>query len=153
MRSARSSKPRLPFVLITTSLLLLEIFIALCLKRHAFIRGSIGDVLATALVYFLVQTLLNGSPRGVAFSVFLFACVIEMLQYFNVPELVGLPSGHLLSIVMGRTFSPWDILMYGIGCLAALVVHRALLWHAPEQAVLRTGHDPHAGGKVRYNTE
>lgn len=107
-------------------LLLTEVFIAKYCSTVSWIRGSLGDVLVVALIYFSVQTILFIRPSILAVSVFAFAVGVECLQYFHIADALGLPPGHLARIIIGSTFSGWDILMYAAGCMLSWMVHRGM---------------------------
>lgn len=66
----------------------IEVFIALYI-RDSFIRPYMGDALVVVLVYSFVRIFIpTGVPR-LPFYVFLFACFVEVLQYFQLVETLG----------------------------------------------------------------
>jgi Protein of unknown function (DUF2809) len=103
----------------TVLLLVTEICIAVFM-REQFIRPFIGDVLVVILIYCLIKTFWNIRVRVASFSVFAFACTIEVLQYFNLVGLLGLQKYQLLVIILGSTFDWNDILAYAIGTAVIL---------------------------------
>lgn len=50
------------------------------------------------------------------FYVFLFACFVEVLQYFQLVETLGI-TNRALRIILGSTFDWKDIACYGAGCI------------------------------------
>ena len=100
----------------TTILFLIELFIALFV-HDAIIRPYIGDVLVTMLVYCFIRTILPVGIRLLPLYVFIFACVVEFLQYLHFIEIVGLSGNPIARTVIGTSFSWVDILCYGAGCL------------------------------------
>ena len=52
--------------------------------------------------------------------VFLFAVGIEILQYFQLVQLLGLEGNKILRILLGSVFDVMDILCYAIGCVALM---------------------------------
>lgn len=108
-------------------LFLTEVFIAKYCSKVPWIRGSLGDVLVVALIYFSVQTICFIRPTLLAVSVFTFALGVECLQYLHVADALGLPPGHPARIIVGSTFSGWDILMYAVGSFLSWMGHRAMI--------------------------
>jgi len=75
--------------------------------RH-FIRGYLIDILLPMNLYLLLQISLrknipvnNARITGALFT-FAFGTIVEILQFYEIEFL-------------GRTYDPWDILMYAIG--------------------------------------
>jgi hypothetical protein len=66
-------------------------------------------------------------PWPLAVGVFLFACLVEGLQYFHPVDRLGLRHGSVLAIVMGNSFSWADILMYFLGCLTSSLLDTKLI--------------------------
>jgi hypothetical protein len=97
--------------------------IALGLAVHRWMPGSLGDFTADAayavLIYLLVAAI---APRLNALTVFLFAVVfcfaIELAQLSDIPLRLA-EAVPLVSLVLGTTFVPRDLVAYVIG--AALV--------------------------------
>ena len=114
--------PRVFYLLITGLILGVEILIA----RFAtgFVRGSMGDILVIALLYFLFRSSGKGRPFVTALCATALGFVIEGLQYLQLVAYFGLPKGSVLAIVLGSTFSAADLAMYLIGGLVAYGVDR-----------------------------
>lgn len=112
-------KPRTKYILITISLFIIELLIATVFSGIEFLRSYIGDLLVVILLYFGVKIFWEGKPLTLAVLVFGFAGVVEVLQFFQPADALGLQPGSLLSILIGTRFSWMDILMYGLGCAAA----------------------------------
>jgi hypothetical protein len=81
------------------------------------VRPYIGDVLVTMLVYYFVRTIFPFRYHWMPFYVFIFACIIEFLQYLRIIEFLGLAENPVARTVIGTSFSWIDILCYGAGCL------------------------------------
>ena len=111
------------YFFIALIVLAIEIFIARFMHDRI-VRPFIGDVLVVVLLYALLKTVCALPARTAAWSVFVFACVIEVLQYFHLPALLGLESNRLAVIVLGATFDPMDILAYALGALVSWRVMR-----------------------------
>ena len=102
-------------------LLLVEISIAVLFK-DSFIRPFVGDVLVVILIYCLVRTFWKIHSTTAAISVLIFACTIEILQYFDFVNILGLQKYPILAVSLGSTFDWTDILAYIIGTMATLSV-------------------------------
>jgi len=108
-----------PYFLFALCLLLFELLVATKLASSGLVRGSLGDFFVVIFLYFFVRSIYPAKMFTLSFYIFLFACIVELTQYFHLTELLGLHSDSLLSILMGNTFSLGDILMYLLGCLIA----------------------------------
>ncbi|GHV60159.1 membrane protein [Bacteroidia bacterium] len=111
-------KKRLLYLLLTVFLFGIETLIALFIHDH-FIRPYMGDVLVVILVYCFVRIFVPAGCRYLPLYVFVFACLIEYLQYLNIVERLGLSGNAVARTVLGTSFDWQDILCYGVGCLLA----------------------------------
>jgi Protein of unknown function (DUF2809) len=100
-------------------LFLIEFLIAVFLKDQL-IRSWMGDVLVVMLIHCSVLAFLRVQATRVIASVFIFACTIEGLQYFNLVNLLGMQDNRLWSTVIGTTFDWKDILAYLSGSIIIL---------------------------------
>lgn len=109
-------KQRILYAILTTILLLVEIYIALYV-RDTFVRPYLGDVLVVILIGCLVRV---AFPHGVPLLplfVFIFAVVVEWLQYIDIVLLLGWENNAFLSTLIGRSFAVEDLVCYAAGCL------------------------------------
>lgn len=111
----------LKYFFITVTLFAIEVCIALFLK-DAIIRPFIGDVLVVILIYCFIRIFLNADYRKAAMVVFLFACLIEVGQYFDYVALLHLENNRAVSIIMGRTFEWSDFIAYFVGFLLIILL-------------------------------
>ncbi len=100
-----------------------EVCIALFIKDRV-IRPFIGDVLVVVLVYGFVRIFVKIIYWKVALGALLFACTIEILQYFDYVKLLGLENNRVLSTALGRTFEMLDFVAYFAGFLLILLAER-----------------------------
>ncbi len=114
------------YLIFTIILFLIEVAIALFIK-DSIIRPFIGDVLVVGLIYCFLRIFLQVRYWKVALGVLLFACLIEVLQYFDYVKLLGLDSNRILSVVMGRTFEWTDFGAYLTGFLLILAIEKYYL--------------------------
>ena len=106
------------YALWALALLGIEFLIATVFSRIGFIRGYIGDVLVVILLYCLVLSIVKVRNKSKLIGgIFLFAVLVEVLQYFGVATYLGFTKGSLGYIILGNHFSWGDILSYVIGCL------------------------------------
>ncbi len=81
------------------------------------IRGFFGDILIVMFIYSAIKAVFTSIiPEKLVFSVFLFSCFIETLQYFNVPQYFD-AKNLVIILTLGSTFDPMDIVAYGAGSL------------------------------------
>jgi hypothetical protein len=102
------------YFLLVILLLVIEIAIALYIP-DGFIRHYVGDLLVVILIYCFLRSLFKFSVVPLAFGVLLFAYCIEILQYFDFVDRLGLSHNKLVSVVLGSTFDWMDMLMYTVG--------------------------------------
>lgn len=102
-------------------LLGVEIGIALWIN-DSFIRPYIGDMLVVILLYVLVKSILPLPPYRVAISVFFFACIVEVSQYFQIVSLLDLEHNTIARTIIGTHFDWKDIFAYGLGTVIILNV-------------------------------
>lgn len=98
-------------------LLIVEVLIALYV-RDAFIRPYGGDILVTILLCCFIRIFFPRKIKLLASWVFLFSVAVEIGQYLNMVDLIGLGHVPFFRVLMGTSFSFIDILCYGVGCLA-----------------------------------
>lgn len=98
----------------------IEFLIAVYLKT-GFIRHTFGDFLATILLYSFVKSFFDVDAFKLAFSVLVFAFLIEFLQLFNILELLNIKSSFL-KIVFGTTFQFTDLVAYTLGLITVLLL-------------------------------
>ncbi|MBN3924752.1 DUF2809 domain-containing protein [Nostoc sp. NMS4] len=103
----------------TLILFLIEVCIAVFVN-DSFIRPFIGDILVVILLYCFIKAFWNINSSIVALSVFAFSCTIEILQYFNFVNNLGLQKYKILAVALGSVFDWKDIIAYVIGIITVL---------------------------------
>lgn len=121
-------------LLIAVLVFITEILIATTFAHTGFIRPFLGDYLVVILLYHLVKSARDIPPLKMAFSVFVFACLVETAQYFRLADVLGFPRGSVMSIIIGTSFSWADILMYFLGGVTSYGLDRFLLSKTKSQA-------------------
>lgn len=97
-------------------LLATEVCIGLFI-RDDFVRPYLGDVLVTVLICAFLRIFIPERVRLLPLYVFFFAAAVEIGQYFGMVKLLGLEHNRFLIILLGTTFSWYDLLCYGVGCV------------------------------------
>lgn len=108
---------------VTLLLFLIEILIALFV-HDKFVRPYVGDFLVVILIYCFLKSFLNLSVWIAAFIVLLFSFSIEIMQYFNAIEKLGLQNSAIAKAILGNSFSWIDLLAYGIGILTVISIEK-----------------------------
>lgn len=109
------------YLLIVEGLFLLEVLIAGAMPG-GFVRGSLGDVLVIALIYYFLRGVFN-IRLGLTCALSIAAgFVAETLQAFRLAELLGFQKGSIPYVLLGNTFSALDLVMYVIGGLLAFAL-------------------------------
>lgn len=96
---------------------LVEVLIATVLKDIFFIRAYLGDVLVVMLLYAFVRSFVWMDEARLILGIFIFSCMIETAQYFNIAERLGFRPGSIMYTVIGNSFSWIDIACYAAGCM------------------------------------
>lgn len=117
----KTSKPnkktqRIQYALAFVILLFIEVMIALYV-RDSFVRPYVGDILVVILIYYFIRIFIPDKIRLLPLYIFIFATGVEILQYFNIVEMLGLENNTFFSLLIGSVFDIKDIGCYGVGCL------------------------------------
>jgi hypothetical protein len=104
-------------------LFVVEVVIALFV-RDAFVRPYLGDVLATAMVYFAARSIAPVGRRLAACAAFGLGVVIELGQALDVLEHLGLGQQPWARVVFGGVFDLKDLACYAVGVGLAVLVDR-----------------------------
>lgn len=108
-------------------LLAAEILIALFV-RDSFVRPYGGDILVTVLLCCLLRAVFLFWIPYLPLGVFLFAAAVEFAQALGIASLIP-HSWTAVRIIVGSSFSVWDLVCYAVGCV--------LFWGA-ERLILRS---------------
>ena len=100
-------------------LFIVEIYIALFIHDNI-VRPFVGDVLVVGVVYFFIRSFIN-KIKFLPVYVFLFACLIEVGQYFNLVSILHMENFKAARIIMGSNFDFNDIFCYLIGTIFLFV--------------------------------
>jgi DNA integrity scanning protein DisA with diadenylate cyclase activity len=112
----------LKYFLFTILLFLTEVLIATLLKDIFFVRAYLGDVIVVILLYTFVKSFIVINNENLIAGIFIFSCLIEFAQYFNIAEKLGFRKGSLMYVVIGNSFSWIDIVCYASGCILIYIV-------------------------------
>ncbi len=104
-------------------LFLVEIGIALFV-HDSFVRPYLGDVWVVILMYCFLKSFLKLSVLKVAIFVLIFSFAIELLQYLNIVDKLGLSKSKIARTVIGTSFSWIDILTYIAGFSIVLIIEK-----------------------------
>lgn len=97
-----------------------EVFIALFLNDKI-IRPYGGDFLVVIMIYCSLMMIWRLSILNALIIVLLFSFTIEFLQLIDIVELLKYKPPEIVMIVLGSSFSWWDLLAYTAGLLIVLV--------------------------------
>lgn len=86
----------LAFLLIFITELLIGIYV-----RDSFIRPFVGDLLVVVLIYCFLMTFLKKNPITVAIGVFVFACIVELNQYFKLNNVLAFEENGFSDVILG----------------------------------------------------
>lgn len=106
-------------------LFLIELYIALYVDDN-FVRPYLGDVLVVILIYAMVRTFFKIPIVTTAIGVLIFSFCVEILQYFEIVEILGLGSSSLARTVIGTTFVWEDLVAYSVGIVILLCFEKSV---------------------------
>lgn len=104
--------------------ILLTIEILIAIYGKGFIRHTFGDYLVVILLYTFFKSFLKTAPNKVAFITLLISYFVEFLQLTNLKNMY--PNQYLktFQILLGTSFSFWDLLAYTLGYLSILILEK-----------------------------
>ena len=112
---SKNNRLRLGYAAAFAAVLVIEVLIALFV-RDDFIRPYGGDILVTVLICCFGRIFFPTGAKLLPLWVFLFAAAVEIGQYFQLVEILGLEQSKFFRMVLGTTFSPADLICYAAGC-------------------------------------
>lgn len=110
---------------LTIILFVIEICIAIFVN-DAFVRPFLGDVIVVWFMYYFIRSFIAIKPIYIAFFTLLFSFAVEIGQYFKLIEILGLQENKWARIVIGTSFSWWDLLCYVVGFLLLFLMDKDL---------------------------
>lgn len=124
-----------PRSIIRAGLALAVILSGLALRRYGFGLGLPGVVvkyggsaLWAAMVFFLLATVAPAWKRPtIAAIAAVLAVAVELFRLIHTPWLDAFRLTLAGALLLGRIFSGWDILAYGVGIAAAAMLDRLLV--------------------------
>ncbi len=105
-------------------LLIIEILIALYVKDD-FIRPYLGDFLVVILIYCFVMGISRISILKGLFTVLIFSFAVEFLQFINIVKVLQYQPPEFVMIILGSSFSAWDLVAYLLGLLCCFLLEYA----------------------------
>ena len=109
-------KNRSFYIISALILFLTECLIALFVHDRI-IRPYIGDLLVVILIYMVVRSFIPKGIDKLPLYVFIFAVIVEILQFVDVVGLLRVSDMAVARTIIGTNFSWIDIIMYAIGCV------------------------------------
>lgn len=109
------------YFIIAILLFIIEVLIAM-FAHDQFIRPYFGDFLVVILVYCFVKSFLNTPFVKTAIAVLVFSFTIEILQYLDIVNKIGLGHSKLARTVIGTSFEWIDLIAYTLGIAFVIYV-------------------------------
>ena len=107
-------KFNIKFFFINIILLSVLVLIAMFVNDE-FIRPFVGDLLVVFWIYFFLKSFIKTSNYELAHYVLLFAFAVEIGQFYQLINILGLQNNQIARIALGSTFDWFDLLAYSIG--------------------------------------
>lgn len=128
----RTTKRRLVYSALFAVMLITEILIGK--YAHGFVREYIGDVLVMPAMYFFVRIFTDSFPHTLPLILFIFACAVEVSQYFGLYKVLGFARGSLPAIIIGTGFAWGDLAAYAAGSVLNVIAAVAGRGSSPKTA-------------------
>ncbi|MDM1297326.1 DUF2809 domain-containing protein [Empedobacter falsenii] len=112
--------------IIAIIIFLIEVIIALYIKDKI-IRPFVGDILVVIFIYYFIKAFINTKTINIAIFTLFFSFVVEILQYFNFVEMIGLGHNKAARIIIGTSFSWIDLLCYFVGFILLFFIDKDLM--------------------------
>lgn len=112
-------RKRLIFLAVFVFLFFVEVLIALYVHDD-FVRPYVGDMIVTVVVWAFARIVFPDRFKLMSLYVMIFAILVEVGQYFNYVDLLGI-TNPILVTMMGTSFAWADIACYAVGCVVAAV--------------------------------
>lgn len=112
---------RIKYLIIFIVIFMVEVFIGVY-SHSGIIRNYVGDILVIPVMYFFVRIIYPKRIRKLPYILFLFAVIVEILQYMKINDILGIEGSSLLGILLGSTGDIKDILCYFIGTIIIIII-------------------------------
>lgn len=109
------------YFVIAILLFVIELLIALYVNDQI-IRPYFGDFLVVILIYCFIKSFLDSANLVTAIGVLIFSFLLEILQYFNIVNLLGLGHSKLTRTVIGTSFEWIDLIAYTLGIVFVIYI-------------------------------
>ena len=116
-----AGKNRSFYIISALILLAIECLIALFVHDRI-VRPYIGDLLVVILIYMTVRSFIPEGIKMLPLYVFIFAVIVEILQFFDVVSMLKVSDNAAARTIIGTSFSWTDIIMYAAGCLTTWIL-------------------------------
>jgi hypothetical protein len=90
------------------------------------IRPLLGDVLIVMVIAYFIHAFIAVPLRAIAIGTLIFAYSIELLQFFNLIDILGWRNSQLAHLTIGSTFDWRDLVAYTIGIVIVLLTTNRL---------------------------
>ena len=98
------------------------IIILIYFKDNSLVRGFVGDSIFTVMLYFMLRAVfINIRTINIGMFIILITYGVEILQYYDITDKVGILNNNIGRIVFGATFDPKDLIAYTIGLVIAVL--------------------------------
>lgn len=120
---------RLVYFILTFVCFIFCILILILLSSQPVIRGFVGDIIVTILIYCFVKIFIDFNPLKLSVAVLVFSYLVEVLQYFNLIDIIGLGNNQIARIIIGATFDYRDLFAYTLGILIIYFIDSRMLYN------------------------
>ncbi|MDR5591007.1 DUF2809 domain-containing protein [Christiangramia sp. SM2212] len=109
-------RSRITYLILFCILLCIELAIAVWVKDD-FIRPYLGDFLVVILIYSFLRSISRIRVINALLIVLCFSFAVEFFQLVNIVKILQYQPPKVVMIILGSSFSAWDLLAYSLGIL------------------------------------
>lgn len=110
------------YALLAILLFGVELVIAIWI-HDTLIRPFVGDILVVMLLFCLLRAVIQINNQHLILAVLIFSYAVEIGQYFQLAQWLGLAQYTIARIVIGSTFDGMDLVAYTLGALLLSATH------------------------------
>ena len=114
-------RERFKYIVTFLVVFIIEVLIGVFL-HSGIIRNYIGDILVIPAMYYFIRIICPKGMRKLPYALFLFAVIVEILQYMKLNNILGIDSNSILGILLGSTGDIRDIICYFIGTIIIIFI-------------------------------
>lgn len=116
----------------------IELVIAVFIK-DGFVRPYLGDFLVVIMIYCFLMAITNFAVIRSLVVVLIFSFALEFFQMLNIVKIMQYQPPNWVMVVLGSSFSVWDLLAYSLGLAAVGLLESSKAYLSEKSSSTITG--------------